>query len=52
LGGWNWNGEAMSSSPWGEALGKGDEDVATLAHAGLRLWFGCGEGVPAGWRHG
>jgi hypothetical protein len=26
---WNWNGEAMSSSPWGEALGEGDGDVAT-----------------------
>jgi hypothetical protein len=25
---WKWNGEAMSSSPWGGALGKGDEDVA------------------------
>lgn len=26
---WLWNGEAMSSSPWGGIFGKGDEDVAT-----------------------
>ena len=30
----NGNGAAMSSSPWEEALGKGDEDVATPVHAG------------------
>jgi hypothetical protein len=28
------NGEAMSSSPWEGALGKGDEDVATPFHVG------------------
>jgi hypothetical protein len=32
---WNWNGEAMSSSPWEEALGKGDVDVATPFHGGF-----------------
>jgi hypothetical protein len=31
---WNWDGEAMSSSPWGGALGKGDGDVATPVRAG------------------
>ena len=34
----NGNGEAMSTSPWEEALGKGDEDVATPA------WWGTGNG--------
>jgi hypothetical protein len=31
---WNWNGEAMCSSPWGGALGKGDVDVAAPFRAG------------------
>ena len=30
----NGNGEAMSSSPWEEALGKGDEDFAAPVHVG------------------
>jgi hypothetical protein len=26
---WDWDGKAMSSTPWGGALGDGGEDVAT-----------------------
>jgi hypothetical protein len=37
----NWDGEAMGSSPWEEALGEGDEDVATPFHVGAPgLWTG------------
>ena len=31
---WDWDGKAMSSTPWGGALGDGDEDVATLFELG------------------